>query len=317
MDIPNDATVHVSPNHADFTSYRKYAKDCDIKAFGNNMVKGVGEGDIVANIEHGGKNMRIHLNNVMHVPSADRKILSLKVLDQKGFKSHIVGGHVRIMKNTEIYTEATLGDELYEVKMKIIPSQDSVMAAVKRDSSATSLSTWHRRLGHLGDTMLKKLLNSDTIKGMEVTDSYLGGVCEDCILGKMDEKPFKTRAEHDLQNFGTLHADLMGPMNPEARWSHAKYSLVIGDDCSGFGFVFNLKHKSEAVNAIIDLDKVIESKFQKRVHTLRTDNGGEFINSELQAHCRDRGILVITSVTYNPELNGQVERWNRTYIEGA
>ena len=34
------ATVHVSPNRADFTSYRKYAKDRDIKALGITWSKG-------------------------------------------------------------------------------------------------------------------------------------------------------------------------------------------------------------------------------------------------------------------------------------
>src|SRR5882724_1144117 len=68
---------------------------------------------------------------------------------------------------------------------------------------------------------------------------------------------------------------------------------------------------------IMELDKVIETKFQKRVHTLWTDNGGEFVNNQLQEYCQSRGISLITSVAYNPELNGCAERRNRTHIEGA
>jgi len=87
--------------------------------------------------------------------------------------------------------------ENYEVKMKIIslPPQKSVMATVKRDTSATDLATWHRRLGHLGDTMLKRLVDSNTIRGMDITDMQLKGICEDCILGKMDEKPIENHEE--------------------------------------------------------------------------------------------------------------------------
>jgi len=95
---------------------------------------------------------------------------------------------------------------------------------------------------------------------------------------------------------------------------HAKFSLVVHDECSSFGFVFNLDH---TVNVFIDLDKVIENKFQKWVHTLKMDIGGEFTNNELQTYCWDRGITSATSVTYNPELNGCSERPNRTHIEGA
>src|SRR5882724_5810754 len=68
---------------------------------------------------------------------------------------------------------------------------------------------------------------------------------------------------------------------------------------------------------IMDLDKAIEAKFQKRTHTLKTDNSGEFVNSTLQKHCQERGITSMTSVAYNPELNGRAERRNQTHIEGA
>src|SRR6266481_7817573 len=218
------------------------------------------------------------------------------------------------MKDSKIYTEASLGGELYEVNLKIISSKENVLTTVKRDVSATDLSTWHRRLGHLSDSILHKLVGTSIIKGMVVTNNHLSGICEDCILGKMDERPFGGRSERDSQLFGTLHADLVGPMSPEARWTQARYSLIINDDCSGFDFLFNLKHKDEATKAIIDLDRAIETKFQKKLHTLWTDNGGEFVNGPLRSHCRERGISLITSVAYNPELTGHAEHWNRTHI---
>ena len=133
----------------------------------------------------------------------------------------------------------------------------------------------------------------------------------------MDKKLFKIQTEQDSWVFGTLHANLMGPMTLEAQWSHAKFSLVIHDDCSNFGFVFNLTHKDHTWKIIINLDKVIEKNLQKRVHTLKTYNSGEFINNELQTYCQDRGITSITSIPHNPELNGLAERCNQTHIEGA
>lgn len=136
-------TVHVSHNHQDFIIYCKYDENCDIKAFGNNTVKGVGEGDIEAEVKFQGNMTRIRLTQVMHVLSTDSKILSLKVLDQKGFESHLISGKIHIGKNSKIYTKAALGRELYKVKMKIVPPKENVLAAVKRDSSATDLRMWH------------------------------------------------------------------------------------------------------------------------------------------------------------------------------
>jgi len=83
------------------------------------------------------------------------------------------------MKCAEVYTEAKLGGDLYEFMMKIAPIQDHVLTAVKRDSSATDLSTWNRYLGHLGDSMLTKLINSSIVKEMIIMDTHLNGTCED------------------------------------------------------------------------------------------------------------------------------------------
>src|SRR5882724_660229 len=169
------ATVHVSSSREDFTTYRTYTESRSIKAFSNNSVKGIGKGDNMADIEFQGKITCIRLTQVMHIPGAQGKILFLKLLDQKGFECRISDSCIQIMKNEKTYTEVKLGGELYEVSMKIVPAQDQVQVftAVKRDMSATDLHTWHRRLGHLGDTMLKSLVNSSTIKGMDITNSHL------------------------------------------------------------------------------------------------------------------------------------------------
>ena len=50
---------------------------------------------------------------------------------------------------------------------------------------------------------------------------------------------------------------------------------------------------------------------------LKTDNGGEFINNKLRKYSQEKGILIMTSVAYNPKLNGHAERQNRTLVEGA
>jgi len=108
------------------------------------MVKGVGEGDVMADVKFEGKTTRICLTQVIHIPGTNGEILSLKKLDQKGLEICIVGGHICILKANEVYAQASLGGDLYEVKMKIIRTQESIMAMVKRDTDAADLSTWHR-----------------------------------------------------------------------------------------------------------------------------------------------------------------------------
>ena len=65
------------------------------------MVKVVSEGNIQVDINFKGKVRRIQLTQVLHIPGVDGKILSLKILDQKGFKTRISRGYVHIMKVDE------------------------------------------------------------------------------------------------------------------------------------------------------------------------------------------------------------------------
>ena len=85
-------------------------------------------------------------------------------------------------------------------------------------------------------------------------NTHLTDIWKDCVIGKMDEKPFETWTECDSQLIGTLHADLIGLTTPQAQWMHAKFSLIIHDNCSIFGFVFNLTHKDQTMKTIMDMD---------------------------------------------------------------
>jgi len=179
--------IHVSPNREDFSSYQKYEQECTIKVFSKNSVKGAGKGDIEVDIECSGKTTRIRLTQVMHVP---RKNPFPESPSPKRLQSHILADHICITKDNKTYAEALLGKELHEVRMKVIWSQESILTTVKRDNLATDLHTWHWRLGHLCDSMLKMLAGSNSVKGMEITSSHLTGICRSCIMGNMDEKPF-------------------------------------------------------------------------------------------------------------------------------
>src|SRR5882724_11621753 len=100
-------------------------------------------------------------------PKLKEKILSLKVLAQKGFKNHILEEWICISKNDLCQSH---------VRWRTIQSEDEGCTFTRehtghsqRYNTATDLYTWHWRLGHLGDSMLKKLVRNSSVKGMEVT----------------------------------------------------------------------------------------------------------------------------------------------------
>ena len=51
-----------------------------------------------------------------------------------------------------------------------------------------------------------------------------------------------------------------------------------------------------------------------KLKKIRSDNGKEFDNTNIEAYCDEVGIKHEVSATYTPEQNGVVERKNRTLI---
>lgn len=60
-----------------------------------------------------------------------------------------------------------------------------------------------------------------------------------------------------------------------------------------------------------------ERQTGEKVKTLRTDNGTEYVNTELEEYLTEAGIQHQTTIAYTPQQNGVAERYNRTVVEKA
>ncbi|GKC04611.1 retrovirus-related pol polyprotein from transposon TNT 1-94 [Tanacetum coccineum] len=96
-----------------------------------------------------------------------------------------------------------------------------------------------------------------------------------------------------------------------------KYTLVIVDDYSRYTWVHFLRKKSQAPEMIMSFIRMVENQNDVKVKQIRTDDGTEFRNHELESFCYERGISHNFSSLYTPEQNGIAKRKNRTLIEAA
>ncbi|GJR33983.1 retrovirus-related pol polyprotein from transposon TNT 1-94 [Tanacetum coccineum] len=99
--------------------------------------------------------------------------------------------------------------------------------------------------------------------------------------------------------------------------NHEKYTLVIVDEYSRYTWVHFLKKKSQAPEMIMSFIRMVENQNDVKVKQIRTDNGTEFRNHELESFCDEKGISQNFSSPYTPEQNGVAKRKNRTLIEAA
>jgi transposase InsO family protein len=89
---------------------------------------------------------------------------------------------------------------------------------------------------------------------------------------------------------------------------------VIVDDYSRYTWVFFLHDKSEVASCFKKFAKRAQNKFEVKLKKIRSDNGKEFDNTNIEAYCDEVGIEHEVSTTYTPQQNSVVERKNRTLI---
>lgn len=59
----------------------------------------------------------------------------------------------------------------------------------------------------------------------------------------------------------------------------------------------------------------IETQYGRKIQILRSDNGGEYVNSQMHTFCSEKGLVHRTTCPNTPEQNGVAKRKNRTLLE--
>ena len=78
--------------------------------------------------------------------------------------------------------------------------------------------------------------------------------------------------------------------------------------------MFFLHDKTNVASCFKKFAKRAQNEFEVKLKKIRSDNGKEFDNTNIEAYCDEVGIKHEISATYTPQQNGIVERKNWTLI---
>ena len=76
-----------------------------------------------------------------------------------------------------------------------------------------------------------------------------------------------------------------------------------------------LTSKDEAFKCFKRVKALAETERGLKLHTFRSDRGGEFNSVEFKEYCNEHGIKHFTTTPYTPQQNGSGERRNRIVVE--
>jgi len=126
-------------------------------------------------------------------------------------------------------------------------------------------------------------------------------------------KPFgkASRATIPLE---LIHSDICGPMSVKARHGET-YFLTFIDDYLRYGYVYLLSHRYEALDVFKHFVVEVETQLERRVKTLRTDWGREYLSNLFKEFCEEKGIRRQLMIFGTPQPNGVAERRNHTLLD--
>ena len=143
--------------------------------------------------------------------------------------------------------------------------------------------------------------------------------CDACAAGKSHRQPLPKKATHRATRcLELVHSDMWGPIDVDAHGGWTGFLTFI-DDFSREAVVYLMKGKSGAdvLTHLTDYKAWAENVTGQSLTVLRTDNGGEFINTAADRFLRQHGITRQVTTAYTSRQNGVAERFNRTIMDAV
>lgn len=97
----------------------------------------------------------------------------------------------------------------------------------------------------------------------------------------------------------------------------AYYFVTFADDFSQYTKVYFMKTKDEVTSKFIKFKALVENQMGKKIKILRSNNGRDYVNCDLENILKANSIRYETTVPFTPEQTGVAERTNWTLVEGA
>ncbi|KAL6187297.1 hypothetical protein ACLB2K_038697 [Fragaria x ananassa] len=234
--LDTGASYHICPRREWFSTYEQIDGG-NISMADSSACKVVGIGSIKIRT-HDGKFCT--LNDVRHAPRMTKNLISLGLLDSKGFRYKGSCGVLNVYKGSNVVLKGVKRGTLYFLQGSTLSGSAAVASSEVHKDDMTKL--WHMRLGHMSERGMQILSQHDLLSGHKAKDL---GFCEHCIFGKLHRRKFPKAIDRTKGTLDYIHSDCWGHSRVDSLGGH-RYFVSMIDDYSRMTWVFVMKHKNDA-----------------------------------------------------------------------
>ncbi len=311
--IDSGATCHMCQNSKSFSTLYQLDEPVDVKLGDGRTLLAVGRGELVLDMSlPDGSCKPCVLHDVLYVPGLSYNLLSVSKASRNGKVLKFTHSSCYVLdRRHKLVAKASKIGSLYQLNFK--PNHECANLVEK---SETNEDIWHKRFGHLGIGGLQQLARENLVDGFSFIPNSKLSFCESCLQGKQHRTKFPKSMSRAKQPLDLVHSDLCGKLN-EPSLSGAEYFVTFTDDKTRYVWVYFLKSKDQVFETFVAWKAMVERETGRKLKTLRTDNGGEYVSNDFQTYLRTEGVSHERTVPKNPQQNGVAERLNRTLIEST
>jgi hypothetical protein len=231
----------------------------------------------------------LHIPDVWLVVQAQRTLISYKqLLNQYSATAQDGGDIVSLWCNNKCILSAVYRDCLLVVQGHLAGPPNSAVSSSAVACAAVSGEVWHQRLAHCGARALEQLKQRGFVQPTAKGPACIAD-CKGCACGKASRAPhFSVCAQQRASIVGErVHADLCFPGQEGLQGEGSLLTII--DEASRFAFAFPLVRKADVPEELIEFFSRLEPQGRK-VQTLRTDRGGEFVSNQFADWLAKHGI---------------------------
>ena len=238
------------------------------------------------------------IDNVLFVPALDKNLLSVfQLCKTNGVAVTFTPTYfqVRDLSTGALRLEGKPENGTYQWPKAPTSTPPSLSFA---SATSTTLSDWHSRLGHPAASILQTMLS--TFHLPLSSKALKNKPCNACSINKMHKLPFSVSTLISTSPLEVVFSDVW--TSPLLSIDNFKYYVIFVDRFTRYTWLYPLQRKSQVSEVFQRFKVLVENRFQSKIKTLYTDNGGEYI--ALTAFLAANGISHYTSPPHTPEHNG-------------